>query len=441
MLFRSLYQSLNLRYGSIVDKEGNLVYTPAVVDKMVYAATKVADYDVRVPKLSEEFAKYGIDVSQVIDSIFVDKKANKEATAKVIDDINSMNVISDIKNELKQNLVDIIDMSFDRNQFMQEYDTIKNSPNEFKDKPVYPFGAAEEMAAKVEQVDPENPGKTITRNLEIGQDYFLKRPFTREGNVISVAPTVNILSQTLGGEYEVRMPNGSIQFLTPQEFKQFDLSSAPVDSELLSTTLDNAVKAVLSRKKYVDITVPENTTPLEYVNSLNNNELMNDIEAEFNKATERLVKQREQEEKVAQNTKLIQDALQTQDKSTVQTAEFVKTYQPESKKSNELVGRSTVGAMKGKPHQIRANKFGEDLNRLPNRNNIRGVYVTSKNENDIIPGLIDHLRTDDQGVVDETINRDEVIVLVMTDDQGNLVGVNGEPLARSEEHTSELESH
>ena len=425
---KSLYQSLNLRYGSIIDKEGNPIYTPAVMDQMVYAATKVADYDTRIPKLADQLTLRGVNVNDIIDSIIVDKKPNKEATSRALDAINNMNVISDVKGELKQSLIDIIDMSLDRNQFMQEYDTIKNSPQEFYDKKAIPFGAKEELAVSVEQVDPNKPGKTITKKLEVGEDYYLRKPFTRTGNTIQVAPRIKVLSQTLGGEFEVEMPNGNVEYLTPQEFKQFDLADAPISVDELNGTLESAINNVLSRKKYADVTVPEGTSPIDFVNDLNNSELMDDVEAEFEKLSQRLMQQREQEEKVIRNAKVLDQALQTQDRQTLQTEEFSKTYEPDPKKATEILPRATLGVVRGKPHQMRANKFGEDLEKLPNRQNIRGVYITSANEDLLIPGLVDHLRVDVQGKIDETIERDQIIAMVMVDQFGNLVGVDGERL-------------
>ena len=425
---KSLYQSLTLRYGSIVDNEGNPVYTPAVMNQMLYAATKVSDYDTRIPKLADQLTIRGVNPNDIINSIIVDKKPNKEATNAALDTINNMNVISDVKDTLKQELIDIIDMSLDRNQLLEEYDTIKNNPQEFYEKKAVPFGAKEELAVKVEQIDPNKPGKVITKELEVGQEYYMRKPFTRNGNAIQVAPRIKVLSQTLGGEFEVEMPDGNIKYLTPQEFKQFDLSDAPIGVEELNNTLKTAIKNVLNRTKYKDIVISEEASPIDFVNNLNSSELMDDVEAEFEKLSQRLVEQREQEEKVIRNAKVLDQALQTQDRQTLQTEEFSKTYEPDPKKATELLPRATLGVVRGKPHQMRANKFGEDLEKLPNRQNIRGVYITSANEDLLIPGLVDHLRSDVQGKIDETIERDQIIAMVMVDQFGNLVGVDGERL-------------
>jgi len=112
------------------------------------------------------------------------------------------------------------------------------------------------------------------------------------------------------------------------------------------------------------------------------------------------------------------------DKSGIQNREFDKDYEPEAKKPTEFIWRSTI-TTGDKPHAIRSNKFGANLNSFPNRDKIRGVYITFKNEDQILPGLIDHLRTDENGNVDNSINREDVIVLVMTDEDGNLIDENG----------------
>jgi hypothetical protein len=138
-----------------------------------------------------------------------------------------------------------------------------------------------------------------------------------------------------------------------------------------------------------------------------------------------------EENMMMENQQLLAEALGTAD-TGIQTTEFSKEYEPTAKKSDEIIPRATMGIVRGKPHQIRANTFGFNLNRFDNRKNIRGVYVTSKNEDQLIPGLTDMLRMDEAGLIDEDINKDEIIALVMVqeDADGNiqLVGVDGQPV-------------
>lgn len=142
--------------------------------------------------------------------------------------------------------------------------------------------------------------------------------------------------------------------------------------------------------------------------------------------------QKSEEAKMFADEKLLASALGTADTS-VQTAEFDKEYEPSAKKSDEVIWRATLGIVRSnKPHQVRANTFGFNLNKFPNRKNIRGVYVTSKNENNILPGLTDLLRIDEAGLINEDVKKDEIIALVMVqeDEYGKiqLVGVDGQPI-------------
>lgn len=143
-------------------------------------------------------------------------------------------------------------------------------------------------------------------------------------------------------------------------------------------------------------------------------------------------KQRLEEEAIAQNNpKLVASLLNTAYKG-VQTEEFGTEFEPDPKKSTEIIPRATMGIDRGKVHQTRANTFGYNLNKFENRKDIRGVYVTSKNEDQLIPGLTDRLRQNDEGVIDENIKKDEIIALVMVieDEEGNIipVGVDGKPI-------------
>jgi hypothetical protein len=138
-----------------------------------------------------------------------------------------------------------------------------------------------------------------------------------------------------------------------------------------------------------------------------------------------------EENKMLENDQLLAEALGTAD-TDVQTAQFSKEYEPAAKKSDAIIPRATLGVVRGKAHQIRANLFGFNLNRFANRKNIRGVYVTSKNEDQLIPGLTDRLRIDEAGQIDEDINKDEIIAMVMVEEDadGNvkIVGVDGQPI-------------
>jgi hypothetical protein len=145
----------------------------------------------------------------------------------------------------------------------------------------------------------------------------------------------------------------------------------------------------------------------------------------FQKIFDEYKKQKAEEDKLFANEAVVNKALSTEDKG-MPSREFNKEFEPNSKKSDEIVPRATVPVEEGKPHQIRANTFGANLNSLPNRNDIRGVYITSKNQNQLLPGVIEHMLDNDPTLINKY--KDSMIVLVMVNTNGQLVGVDGQPI-------------
>lgn len=166
------------------------------------------------------------------------------------------------------------------------------------------------------------------------------------------------------------------------------------------------------------------------------NELRNEYKAKklivdrFQKIFDEYKKQKAEEDKLFADEAVVNKALSTQDKG-MPSREYNKEFEPDAKKSNELVPRATVAKEAGQSHQIRANVFGTKLNSFSNRNNIRGVYVTSKNQNQLLPGVIERMLDNDPTLINKY--KDSMIVLVMVNTDGQLVGVDGQPIAAGTE--------
>lgn len=140
---------------------------------------------------------------------------------------------------------------------------------------------------------------------------------------------------------------------------------------------------------------------------------------------ETFVKAREsriEEEKVlAENSKIKFALLQTSEKRSIQTKDSNDNYEELPKKPTHILPNSTAGKMFGKEYQTRANTFGKNLDSFSNRNDIRGVYVTKKNQGKLIKGLIEFLNTEAGGI----LTMDTIIALVMVNNNGKLIGVDG----------------
>jgi hypothetical protein len=425
---KSLYQSLSLRYSGLRDAEGNALYPPAVMDQMVYAASKIADYDTRLPQVSLSLLQAGVLTTDIVDSIGKENKPNAEALDKAVEQINDLDVNSEIKDELKSDLADLIELSTRRKLFIDEYSEIKKNPKNYIPK-TFEEALGEDKKVEVDQVE-ESTGEVVKKELEVDKEYSLSDVTFRDGNKIIPNPKVKVISKTLGGELEVRLPNGKITFVTPDQLKEYNISDTlrPEDSPEINDLVEKAATRVLDRREIVDeFVVADNK--LEYVNSLDNPELTNAVEAEIKKLSEEYL-QREQklaeEAAVVNNTKVANDVIATLDNSQP-TLEASSTYEPESKKSDIAIVSSTV-APSGKPHHERANKFGANLESFPNRKNIKGVYVTLKNEAELgLAGLMEFLKGDSDADINTTI----ALVMVEQDPktgETKLVGVDGKVL-------------
>jgi hypothetical protein len=139
-----------------------------------------------------------------------------------------------------------------------------------------------------------------------------------------------------------------------------------------------------------------------------------------------------EEEKLMKNQELQKRILGTADKDNPEPAVFDKEYEIDSKKTVEIIPRATLSTDRGKPHQKRAQKFGVNFPKFDDetKSNIKGVYITVKNQDQLIPGLVDHLRTDENGI-NEAVDPKRVIAMVMVDNSSGtpiLVNEDGQPL-------------
>jgi len=419
------YSMVRERYSNISDGKGNRLYNDKVIDKLVYATAKVGNYDVRIPQVNSTLNMAGINTAEILQSIISGNEPNKQATQTVLDQINSMDVISYVKKDLKTALADVIDLSLSRRKYIQEYDAIEQDPKGYEEMKE-DFGADEEVPVTIEQEQGKKKKTVTEKKLEIGKEYSLSEPIRKEGNKLIVSPKITVLSQTLGGEYEVMLPNGEIDFMSPEEFKQFNISDIDnIDSEI-NNAIDKAVDSTLKKKKYSDISIPEGENKLDYINSLNNPELVDDVIKEVEKQTKEYIKERQSEEAALKNEELEKVLLETLDNNSnlFTTSNDQGVFEQDSKKSGEVAIGSSVPSKKI-PGYERSMQFLNKLSSLPNREEFKVAYITKETESLLIPGLINHLAQGKASVKQETTI---AAVVVKRGDDGNLklVDINGQ---------------
>ena len=221
---KSLYESLNLRYGGMIGKDGKPVYSSAVMDKMVYAATKIADYDKRVPELSASLAlSTGMDISSIVEDI---AKGDFTSYDKAMADIEAMDkkLIDDKIVDLKQSLQDVGELTLRRQKFLKEYNDMKKAPENYKD-------VKSETLPEEDTTDEEKPKvkiKTKRGEIEytIGKEYYFGKTVRKSetGEDVYGAPTFKIVKDNEDGTITIE-DNGGQRDVKKSDFANYFIGS------------------------------------------------------------------------------------------------------------------------------------------------------------------------------------------------------------------------
>ena len=433
-----MYSVIRDRYEDVVKENNVKKYKEEDLDKLVYASSKIRDYDSRIPGINQNLYESGIIAQSVLDSIINNNEPSVEATKEVLDKINSLNILEDDKNALKKSLQDLIEVSLRRNLFIDDYNGIVQDPEKYE---ISEKGIETEEPAVIKQkILPEGAKrkKTVEKEIEVGKEYSLKRIAKVEGDKLRMSPKITVLSKTLGGEYEVKLPDGKITFLKPKDFKDYEVTEQEVDDKNFQSIVDDAIDTVLNKKKYSNISKPTENK-LAYVNSLKNPQLLADIEKEVNLRSEEFFGQIAEEERLAKEAS-IKKALDETSDISVPTTDFDRgTFEPENKKTDQEVLDSTKPPVEGysqkealAEHHVRANRFGANYYSFANRDNFRGVIVTQGNEKQLlVPGLMQWLK--DKGKAGAPVEPSKTIAMVVmgvdpVTNERYFVGVDGKKL-------------
>ncbi|MBC7088712.1 MAG: hypothetical protein H5T96_09660, partial [Tissierellales bacterium] len=217
---QSLYQSLNLRYGGMVDKDKKPIYSSAVMDKMVYAAMKVADYDIRIPQLISQLSSLGVDINTILkDVVNGNTDSYNQAIAK-IDGDTTLN--DDQKIDLNTALEDAAHLSVYRDFYLKEYNDIQSKPKQYQ-----------EVEAQPTKTKPGEPIPTVTiktkkgeKDVEIGTEYFLGRvvKYDKDGNEVYRSPKITILGENEDGTIRIKDSTGKVKDVDPKELEDYNLA-------------------------------------------------------------------------------------------------------------------------------------------------------------------------------------------------------------------------
>ena len=430
----NLYDTLTDRYADVVNEDGeSRIYSNPVIDKMVYSISKINEYDKRIPKLNQDLLLANVNVQEILESVVDKGKQSNKLVRDAVAAIDKLKtpegqpIVSEVKTELKEKLNDIIELTERRRQFVEQYDDIKKNPESYDDPFSAWIGPTSDIPAIINQPIEGEARKSQKKELEIGKEYSLVDPFVREGNGIHVAPKITVLSTTLGKQYETKLPNGKIEYLTPAQFRKYEVSDDDNTSPELSKLLEDAVIEVLTNDpNFQDVanSVTEETGDIvEYVNNLDNNNLINAVEKEFRKnadeLAEKLKKQREEEQALRDSEEIEKQMKATLDTGAATESNETGSFEAIDKKREDKVSVATLGSA-NVPGYKNSNAFGFNYSKFPKskRESIRGVYITAQNEDKLIPGLTQYLK-DKGGEYAKNVKTEETIALVMVKQEGN----------------------
>lgn len=388
-----LYQSLNIRYsGEVVEGTDQRKYPPIVIDMLAYAGSKIANYDVRIPQLNAKLTTAGINTLPILQDIIQTGTPNAEATKEALEMINSMNVTSDVKDELKGTLDDVIELSLRRKMFIEEYDGFKNNPLNY----VRPEQEVDDV-----EVTQKEGRKKVKKTLEVGRTYSLAEPLTLEKGKIVLAPKFTVLSSTLGGEFEVGLPDGTTTFFSPEQFDKYNITEEDNTSQELEDALNQSIDDVLEYPAFRDVIEKpgEELNKLEYINSLGDQKLIKAVVNRFNKLTKDLFEKQAKAKEIADKIKESKGALDKQQEDVSDNEPFPVGTLPED--AGERVDTGETGLMKSatdffdssiteseefedasksQPHVVRSRVFLNNARKFKNRNKLRAIVFTYNQE-------------------------------------------------------------
>ena len=232
------YQDISLKYKGVLDNKGDRVYSDPVIDKLTYAASKVFDYDTRIPSLNNKLISAGVNTAELFNDVLLNGTATKEAVDKALAEITSKGSINE--DELTQDLFELVEMGMKRKKFLDEYKEIKEAPSKFT-----PVKKEPDTVIPKEEIGKRIAIKTKAgeKTYEIGEEYFLGKvvEYDADGNEVYRFPKLTIIGQNADGTIRIRDNKGE-RNINPDVLQDYKLGkvSAVANNPIAAFYKDNA---------------------------------------------------------------------------------------------------------------------------------------------------------------------------------------------------------
>ncbi len=223
-----LYDKINDKYENEVNDKWQIKYTDDVIDKLVYSAAKIKDYDSRIPGVSNALIGTGINTQLFLDALFQKEGSSTEDITAALATIDALDITNDEKQDLKKSLYDLAELSLRRKEMIDQYNDILDKPEDFKE-----VGDLTDTAGNVlDENGKIVPKQTVVvktksgdKSIEIGTEYVLGKivKYDKDGNEVIQAPTLSILADNGDGTYKIKDANG-IRNVSAQVLEDYQLS-------------------------------------------------------------------------------------------------------------------------------------------------------------------------------------------------------------------------
>ena len=212
----SISNATKLTYEGVVDPETKKrKYSSNSIDKLVYAKSKVADYNRRIPQVEKELSLVGISTSDVLEEINSTGQIADESRDALLAEVDKLPLLDVAdKASLTQSAKDFMELGLRRKKFLSEFDDIVANPQKY-DFADIKAKIQDEMRKAAEQAGEKDIVKVKAKNgdlnLQVGKEYYSPRPSTKNeaDEDVYKSPMFTLIGENEDGTYRIKESDGT----------------------------------------------------------------------------------------------------------------------------------------------------------------------------------------------------------------------------------------
>lgn len=212
----SITNATKFAYEGVVDPETKKPkYSKNSIDKLIYAKSKIADYNRRIPQVDQKLAAAGISTDVAMQEINTTGKLAEETRDKLLAEVDALPLLDTAdKTILTQAAKDVMELGLRRKKFLAEFDDIVANPQKYDIADIQ-AKIQDEMRKAAEKAGENQTVKVKAKNgdlnLQIGKEYYSPRPSEKNEKDEDVykSPTFTLLGENEDGTYRIKEADGT----------------------------------------------------------------------------------------------------------------------------------------------------------------------------------------------------------------------------------------